>query len=167
MKKTFEGQAFISKPDKIVFEDFDPGKTYVQTILLTNVSLSFNSFKILPLDDSVKDFFEIVYTPPGRMSAGLSTTVQITFTPKIWKDISDNDIQTFLPLLAETGNINIPIVCTCKKALLDVESPIVDFGKVIFGEKNTVKLVLKNSGALPAQVYIWTPQEREFGSYTL
>ena len=68
------------------------------------------------------------------------------------KDISgkENDIQTYLPLLAETGNIDIPIVCTCKKALLDVDTPIVDFGKVIYGEKNTVKLMLKNSGALPA-----------------
>jgi len=105
MKKTFEGQAFISKPNKIVFEDFDPGKTYVQTILITNVSLSFNSFKLLPLDDSIKDFFEIVYTPAGRMSAGLSTTIQITFTPKLRNDISgkDNDISNFLPLLAETG----------------------------------------------------------------
>jgi len=34
--------------------------------------------------------------------------------------------------------------------LLDVDSPIVDFGKVIYGEKNTVKLTLKNAGALPA-----------------
>ena len=136
MKKTFEGQAFISKPDKIIFEDFDPGKTYVQTILVTNVSLSFNSFKLLSLEDSIKDFFEIKYTPPGRMSAGLSTTIQITFTPKVRNDISgkENDLSTYLPLLAETGPINIPIVCTCKKALLDVNSPIVDFGKVIYGE---------------------------------
>jgi hypothetical protein len=48
---------------------------------MTNVSFSFNSFKLLPLPDSIKDFFHIVYTPTGRMSAGLSTTIQITFTP--------------------------------------------------------------------------------------
>jgi hypothetical protein len=102
--------------------------TYSQVILVTNVSLSFNSFKVLPLDDEIKDYFEITYTPSGRMSAGLSTTIQIVFTPKVMKDSKGVDINNFLPLLAETGPINIPIVCTCQKALIDVESPIVDFG---------------------------------------
>ena len=38
---------------------------------------------------------------------------------------------------------------------------------MIYGEKNTVNLVMKNTGALPVQAYIWTPDEREFQSYTL
>ena len=57
------------------------GAAHTQTILMTNVSFSFNSFKLLPLEDKVKDFFHIVYTPTGIMSAGLSTTITITFTP--------------------------------------------------------------------------------------
>lgn len=81
--------------------------------MLTNVSLSFNSFKVLPLDDEIKDFFEITYTPSGRMSAGLSTTIQIVFTPKVRKDAKGEDIHSVLPLLAETGPIDIPIICTC------------------------------------------------------
>jgi hypothetical protein len=55
--------------------------SHTQTVLFTNVSFTFNSFKLLPLDDKVKDFFHIVYAPSGRLSAGLSTTVEITFTP--------------------------------------------------------------------------------------
>jgi hypothetical protein len=35
----------------------------------------------MPLDDKIKDFFNIIYAPSGRMSAGLSTTITITFTP--------------------------------------------------------------------------------------
>jgi len=70
---------------------------------VTNVSLSFNSFKLLSLDDEIKDFFEITYTPSGRMSAGLSTTIQIVFSPKIRNDAKGVDINSFLPLLAETG----------------------------------------------------------------
>jgi hypothetical protein len=35
----------------------------------------------MPLEDKIKDFFNIVYAPSGRMSAGLSTTITITFTP--------------------------------------------------------------------------------------
>lgn len=50
---------------------------------------------------------------------------------------------------------------------MDVDSPIVDFGNVIYGEKNTVNLKLKNTGALPVQVYIRTPDGWEFESYSL
>jgi len=57
--REFKGTAFISKPDKIIFKDFTVGVSHTQTILLTNVSFSFNSFKLLPLDDKIKDFFHI------------------------------------------------------------------------------------------------------------
>lgn len=149
--KEFKGTAFISKPESIYFKDFDVGKTHVQTILLTNVSFSFNSFKLLPLEDSIKDFFEIKYTPTGRMSAGLSTTIQITFIPQL-----NQDINSVLPLLAETGPINVPLICTCKKALLEVAEPIIDFGDVIFGEQANINLKIKNNGALPAKIFIKT-----------
>lgn len=150
-RKEFKGTAFISKPETIFFKDFDVGKTHVQTILLTNVSFSFNSFKVLPLDDAITDFFEIKYTPSGRMSAGLSTTIQITFIPQL-----NQDINSVLPLLAETGPINIPLICTCKKALIEVEQPIIDFGHVIFGEQATRNLHVVNNGALPAKIFIKT-----------
>ena len=150
-RKEFKGTAFISKPEKIFFKDFDVGVTHVITILLTNVSFSFNSFKVLPLDDSIIDFFKIKYTPTGRMSAGLSTTIQITFTPQL-----NQDINSVLPLLAETGPINIPLICTCKKALVDIEDPIIDFGDVIFGEQVTRNLKVDNNGALPTKIYIKT-----------
>ena len=37
--------------------------------------------------DEVKDFFEIMYTKPGRMSAGMTCAINITFHPKVNKDI--------------------------------------------------------------------------------
>ena len=98
-------------------------------MLFTNVSFSFSSFKLLELDDKIKDFFHIVYTPSGRMSAGLSTKITVTFTPQL-----NEDINSFFPILSETGRIDIPLVCTCKKALVAVEEPLIDFGNVIFGE---------------------------------
>lgn len=56
--------------------------TYVQ-LTITNVSLSFNTFKILDLPVRVSDFFKISYTPPGRLSAGTGVNVDgniYTFT---------------------------------------------------------------------------------------
>ena len=52
--KEFKGTAFISKPDKIFFKDFTVGVPHTQTILVTNVSFTFNSFKLLPLNDDIK-----------------------------------------------------------------------------------------------------------------
>ena len=85
-------------------------------VLFTNVSFSFNSFKLLPLEDKIKDFFQIVYNPSGRMSAGLATNIVITFTPQL-----NQDINSTFPILSETGIIDIPLICTCKKALISIE----------------------------------------------
>ena len=51
--KTFSGAGFASKPDKIIYKDFEVGVLMEITIDLTNCSLGFNSFKLLPLDDEI------------------------------------------------------------------------------------------------------------------
>ena len=45
------------------------------------MSFTFCSYKLLPLDTDIKDLFEITYVPPGRMSAGITSNITITFTP--------------------------------------------------------------------------------------
>lgn len=86
------------------------------------------------------------------MSAGLSTTITITFTPQL-----NEDIHSVFPILSETGRIDIPLICTCKKALIEVETPKIDFGNVIFGEQNTQYLKIVNKGALPTKIFVKAP----------
>ena len=86
------------------------------------------------------------------MSAGLSTTITITFTPQL-----NEDIDSVFPILSETGRIDIPLICTCKKALIEVENPEIDFGNVIFGEQNTQYLKIVNKGALPTKIFVKAP----------
>lgn len=52
--KIFKGAAFIGKPDKIMFKDFDVGKSHYLTLVLTNVSNAFNSFNVLPLPQKIR-----------------------------------------------------------------------------------------------------------------
>ena len=59
-----------------------------------------------------------------------------------------------LPIKSETGMINIPLKCTCKKALVSVEESHLSFGDVIFGEQQSVTLKIKNTGALSTKVYL-------------
>lgn len=44
--RTFKGAAFVSRPEVIEFKDFAIDKPHRKRILLTNVSLTFNRFKV-------------------------------------------------------------------------------------------------------------------------
>lgn len=74
-----------------------------------------------------QDYFEIMYKPPGRISAGMACPITIRFTAQVNEDIDD-----FFPILTETGPINIPLKCESKKAIVKCENPIVDFEQVYF-----------------------------------
>eukprot|EP01051_Picozoa_sp_SAG22_P011150 SAG22_NODE_1051_length_5815_cov_32.434570_3_plen_71_part_00 len=70
---------------------------------MTNVSYTFNTFKLCSLTDDIRDFFDIKYKLPGYISAGLTCDLHITFEPKV-----PVDINTHLIVLAETGEIHVP-----------------------------------------------------------
>eukprot|EP00746_Dinoflagellata_sp_MGD_P166659 gnl/MRDRNA2_/MRDRNA2_96709_c0_seq1.p1 gnl/MRDRNA2_/MRDRNA2_96709_c0~~gnl/MRDRNA2_/MRDRNA2_96709_c0_seq1.p1 ORF type:complete len:1652 (-),score=423.00 gnl/MRDRNA2_/MRDRNA2_96709_c0_seq1:82-5037(-) len=150
--KEFKGDAFLAKPSTIAFLDFEVGRRYKQVIEVTNVSLTFNQFKLLPLEDKIKDFFEIKFKPPGRMSAGVTCYITLWFYPKV-----NHDIKSDFPILAKTGHINFPLQCTTKKTILNITpqdadaNPIIDFGNVLSGEVGHRTLLVKNSGALGTQ----------------
>ena len=104
MNKLFTDASFSSNPEVILFKDYNTNEPHVQTILLTNISNTFSSFKILPMPDKYADYFEIYHNPPGRMSAGISCKITIRFTPDV-----NIDIDTHLPILTQTGPLNIPV----------------------------------------------------------
>lgn len=49
----------------------------------------------MPLSDSIKNFFDIFYTPSGPITAGMSVPLTIRFSPQLNEDIDD-----YLPLFA-------------------------------------------------------------------
>ena len=146
--RVFKGQAFVAKPDIILFKDFVLGKFYKRRILLTNVSLTFNSFKILDLPESVMDFFDITYKRPGRMSAGMSVQLEITFMPKV-----NEDIVTELSFLSSTGPFSIPLRCLTQKVAPQINTNVVRFENVVMGERVTFRLKVANNGAKSTTFY--------------
>lgn len=81
----------------------------------------------------------------------MSCPLTIRFTPQKNEDIND-----CLPLLAKTGPIMIPLICTCKKTIVRIEQPFLDFGQVILGEEGTKHLRLENLGALNTDIIMKT-----------
>ena len=150
--KEFKGQAFISKPERIVFKDFEVGKKMKRRFTLTNTSFSFNHFKLLSLPDEIKDFFELTYTKPGRMSAGMTCSIVVEFEPKL-----NQDIFSSIPLLAQTGPFEIPLICTTKKIVPSINVKVLPMGTVVLGEQITGKIRITNDGALPTRYKIQQP----------
>eukprot|EP01138_Halocafeteria_seosinensis_P009603 gb/GECG01009813.1/.p1 GENE.gb/GECG01009813.1/~~gb/GECG01009813.1/.p1 ORF type:complete len:1530 (+),score=241.01 gb/GECG01009813.1/:1-4590(+) len=150
MGKTFETAGFTSSPACIEFKDYDPDnlQPLVRTFTLTNTSLSFNSFKILPLPDSIRDLFEIEFKPPGRMSAGLSCKIKITFYPRI-----PQDINSFIDVRTSISQMSIPLRATYAKAKPVLKTPVVDIGDATRGSKQRQPLILANEGALAINYY--------------
>jgi hypothetical protein len=157
--REFKGKSFLAEnltqplsQDRIEFIDFKVGEVYKQTIRLTNVSYTFNTFKLKHLPDSIRDFFEIKYKLPGYISAGLTCDLHISFEPKI-----PEDINAVLPLLTETGEIGVPLICSTPKTKISVEPRVLELGAVPLCEEVTQYVTITNSGALGTGYSLMNP----------
>jgi hypothetical protein len=144
--KAFTGKAFLANPPTLWFRDFDAGRPLTLSFTLTNVSNTFNQFRLLPMDDDVLELFDLVYEKPGRMSAGMSCSLRMTFTAT-----EARDLDTALSVAAPTGVFQVPVRCTYKKAVPVLPQREVRFPEVVAGERVTVTLPLTNEGALPLE----------------
>ena len=140
--KVFKGQAFVSHPEMIQFVDFQVGRVYKKRFTLTNTSYTFNSFKLLPLSDKVIDFFDITFDKPGRMSAGVSCTIEIKFTPQLNQDIFSD-----ICFYSETGPMKVPLKCFIKRCIPEIANPKIDFGRIVVGQQLRLPLQFKNIAA--------------------
>ncbi|XRB18671.1 FAP-74 protein [Pseudoscourfieldia marina] len=175
--RTFQGAAFIANPTKVVFQDFDVGVVHTQKVTLTNVSFTFNQFKLLDFPDNAEGAFTVKFENrpgsldrPGRMSAGTTCDMHISFEPH-----EEKDIETHIPLLSETGPINIPLVAYKKRfspaltisrpgdlrkvALTSVctadEPGSLSFGEVEIAECAKIGLQIDNEGAVVANLSLF------------
>lgn len=134
------GVPFAAQPSIVRFDDFDVGSVYRMTIVLTNVSLTLNNLKMLPPPQS---FLEYNFVPGKSLSSGLSTEVEVVFTPRLNEDFSGD-----LSFLATTGRFTVPIVCTTKKCVVSLSTRTLDFDEVCIGKTRCKTLVVRNTGSL-------------------
>lgn len=141
--REFKGAAFYSKPEIVLFKDFDVGKTYKQKVLLTNISYSQNYCQYIGVTEKLKDFIDVLFSPPGSMSAGLTCDLTVTFKPMI-----NEDMEGCIKMMAQTGLFYIPIKCLIKRCEVCVDAHEVDFDTQVVGETRKRSITLKNTGAL-------------------
>eukprot|EP00605_Chrysophyceae_sp_TOSAG23-4_P001913 GSChrysophyteH1.ASY1.ANO1.2111.1 assembled CDS len=141
--REFKGQGFVPKPAALEFIDFVVGEEYTKVFTLTNASYTFNSFKILSLDDAILDFFEITFEKPGRMSAGVSCPLTIKFKPEI-----NEDIRSAVRFQTQTGPVAVPLICLIKRCAPRITTPLIDFNVMIMGQVSYKKVEFNNTQAI-------------------
>jgi hypothetical protein len=147
--RTYTGKGFVAKPNELIFQDFEVGKTYRKRFTITNASYSFNSFKILDFDADIADIISLVYDRPGRMSAGVSCQLEIVFKPQY-----NEDVITSIQLLCDTGPTEIPVKCLIKRCAPVVANTTINLGNVIIGQQAKASVKIMNSQAIETEVNI-------------
>ncbi|XP_059190214.1 cilia- and flagella-associated protein 74 [Centropristis striata] len=141
--KELKGPPFISKPEIILFKDFEVGKIYKKKIVLTNISYITNYCKLLGVSAQLKDFISINFEPPGALSTGMSCDVHAVFQPMINEDL-EGEVQ----FASAVGPFSVPVTCTIKKCDLEVDSQFIDFGSHVVGQTISWTITLTNKGSL-------------------
>ena len=142
--RVFSGDSFAPSPKVVSFHDFVLGKRYKRKVTLTNVSYSQSTFRVLPFEDHAHaTVLEVEYGHPGKMSAGMSHAVWVTFTP-----MSLVHIEAFLPVSTTTGVAYVPIECSPKTSDVRIVGNDLDFGAVVVGESCSLVTELRNEGAI-------------------
>ncbi|RHY58336.1 hypothetical protein DYB34_000360 [Aphanomyces astaci] len=151
-RKEFVGRAFLADPEVLWFKDFDVGRPQTLRFTLTNVSNTFNHFKLLPFPDDTRDFFDVQYDLPGRMSAGMTCHIHVTFCARV-----NQDIAVELPAVAKTGYFSIPVKCTAKRVVPVLSAYNLTYSNIVVGETSKQVVILRNDGALPGTFRIVAP----------
>ncbi|KAI5101538.1 cilia- and flagella-associated protein 74 isoform X1 [Silurus meridionalis] len=142
-KKTKRGPPFISKPETVLFKDFDLEKTYKKKVVLTNTSNVTNHCRFTGVSQNLMDFISVSFEPPGPMSAGMACELEVAFRPLLNEDL-DGKIHFQTP----TGPFSVTIKCRTKKCEMVVDSSLIDFGTHVVGETISRVITLTNRGAL-------------------
>ncbi|XP_065710951.1 cilia- and flagella-associated protein 74 isoform X2 [Patagioenas fasciata] len=139
----YKERTFYSKPSCIHFKDFDVGQIYKKKIVLINASYSVNSCRLVGISEWLKDFISICFEPPGKVCAGMSCEVLVTFKPMI-----NETLEGEVMFMAQTGSFSVPLKCTAKRCILALDKELIDFGSHVVGETISRTITLTNSGAL-------------------
>ncbi|XP_042687323.1 cilia- and flagella-associated protein 74 isoform X2 [Centrocercus urophasianus] len=146
-----QGRTFYTKPSCVHFKDFDVGKIYKKKIVLINASYSINYCKPVGISEWLKDFISIQFDPPGKMSAGMSCEVGVTFKPVV-----NENLEGEVMFMAQTGSFSVPLKCTAKTCILALDKDLVDFGTQVVGETISQTVSLTNTGALGTRFKVQT-----------
>ncbi|KAK1786884.1 hypothetical protein P4O66_017266, partial [Electrophorus voltai] len=141
--KELKHPPFVSKPEIVLFKDFDLGRTYKKKVVLTNVCHTTNYCRFLGVSQNLFDFLSVSFMPPGPISAGMSCELEAVFRPLLNEDL-DGRIQ----FQSANGPFYVIVKCRRKRCEMVVDSSLIDFGTHVVGQTISRVITLTNRGAL-------------------
>ncbi|XP_008411308.1 cilia- and flagella-associated protein 74 isoform X2 [Poecilia reticulata] len=142
-EKDLKRPPFSSKPEVVLFKDFEVEKKYKKRIVLTNISYTINFCKFIKTSAALKDFISVNFQPPGSLSTGMSFEILVIFHPLI-----NEDLEGEIYFESTCGPFSVPVRCTIKKCSPEVDCQSIDFGSHVVGESVSRTITLTNNGAL-------------------
>ncbi|XP_027868908.1 cilia- and flagella-associated protein 74 isoform X1 [Xiphophorus couchianus] len=134
---------FSSKPEVVLFKDFDVGKRYKKKIVLTNISYTISVCKFIRISAELMEFISVKFQPPGSLSTGMSCEMLVIFHPLI-----NEDLEGECYFESTFGPFSVPVRCTIKKCNPEVDCKSIDFGSHVVGQSVSRTITLTNNGAL-------------------
>ncbi|EPY20265.1 hypothetical protein STCU_09077 [Strigomonas culicis] len=119
------------------------------TVILTNTSKKFTSFRVLPISPAHSGILSVQYELPKRISAGLSWPITVHFKPTTARDVDAK-----VNIKIEEGYFSIPVKLRKKRTVVTVEPATLDFGTLTIGQTNHQSIKLRNDGASPTTIII-------------
>ena len=126
----------MSKPEEVIFSDYEVGETYTQHLTLTNVSYTINTLKLIGMSTNLLDFIAVEFSPPGHLSAGRSrchgyrAVAMVTLYP--YRAVA------MVAVLCRNLIVSIPITVLCRNLISYQRSPVI----MIFSVKNESKITI-------------------------
>ena len=137
---------FISDPGVLIFRDFTVGEMIELPFTMTNVSFGRNAFHFKNIDQGYSSMFNLILTPSGLVSPGVSVPLKLQFTPKF-----NSAFSCSLHFEAKTGPFEVRVECLPKIINIQFEPfECFDLGTVTYGEEVEGSLLIRNTGALKA-----------------
>ncbi|XP_043967379.1 cilia- and flagella-associated protein 74 [Gambusia affinis] len=142
-KRVLKQPPFSSKPEVVLFKDFEVGKRYKRKIILTNISYTISVCRFIRISPDLREFVSVNFQPPGSLSTGMSCEMLVTFHPLI-----NEDLEGECYFESTFGPFSVPVRCAMKKCSPEVDCQSIDFGSYVVGQSVSRTITLTNNGAL-------------------
>ena len=122
---------FISEPNELLFDQYEPSHTYTGNIVLRNVSRYLREFRVFPPKTEYFSFAEQEHE--FNIAPGMTSLISVVFKPDSFGDYSDqikvvseDKKSFFIPLLASRPSpvLSLPYCLDCGHSIINTERKI-------------------------------------------
>eukprot|EP00603_Paraphysomonas_imperforata_P012272 CAMPEP_0114456490 /NCGR_PEP_ID=MMETSP0104-20121206/3660_1 /TAXON_ID=37642 ORGANISM="Paraphysomonas imperforata, Strain PA2" /NCGR_SAMPLE_ID=MMETSP0104 /ASSEMBLY_ACC=CAM_ASM_000202 /LENGTH=2201 /DNA_ID=CAMNT_0001628979 /DNA_START=70 /DNA_END=6675 /DNA_ORIENTATION=- len=137
------GALFVAEPGTIVFDSYEVGKEYCQSISFRNISSSSRTIRVIPPASPHFSLQQLKYpsvSKGGVIAPGMCVKADLMFFPQSLADYYD-----CLQVETEGGSYEVEIVAKRDPPVLSLP-PVIDIGNCLVGDATRSSISCLNSG---------------------